>query len=386
MNKPRLSYCILTLLLIVSISTGSLAQDDSDSSEEESVDLDALEDEDTSTTHPGGHPGSGAGDDHKKPFKFKLFFDLLMEYEWETETFQFTRDHAYVVLELNAADWLSFRTDIAFEPSFFELTFHLGTVFEVRLGKILIPFGQNEFHHLIGGRVDRQSLFLPLIWADYGLALKHMAYNGDIFGFDYTIYAVNGFQQTIGMEGTPEPSRNAGSLTDNNTMKGIGLRMLFRIGAVNIGASGYFDAWDDDNQQQMLYYGLDLELGYGLMPAPVLRNIRLRGEIASGEVMLPDLNLLGGILKYATRKSGYNLEISYRVIRWLTVRFREGYLNADSRVADTNDLRIHEPAVDVIYGPVKFSLILQIHEILPAYTETAPEDYSCVFARVMFRY
>ncbi|MDJ0761494.1 MAG: hypothetical protein QNJ97_00780 [Myxococcota bacterium] len=360
---------------------------DLDNLEEEEIDLDDIEEEESSAGHPSGHTDAhrGGGDRMLHP-KFKLFFDFLVEYEFESETFQFTKDHAYVVLELAATEWLSFRTDISLDPEFFDMTFHLGTSVDLSIGKVLIPFGQNEWHHLIGGRVDYQSLFLPVIWADYGISLKHRLFDGDVVGIDYSIYAVNGFQETTDANQNPFPSRLAGSLTDNNKMKGIGIRPVFRIWKIALGTSWYLDAWDAEGDNYMLFYGADIDFGFGFIPVPFLRNLRLRGEIAWGEVMLPEQNYYQGILAYGTRRSGYNIEASFNIVRWLTLRYREGRLNSDSRFEDAGDLLIHEPGIIARAGPVSFYLILQLHDPLVEDPDPPPEDNSCLFFRVLFRY
>ena len=355
--------------------TGAAQETGASAGEEEVVDLDNLEDE---------TPSQGSGDDHAghdhgghgaaglKPPKFKLFFDLLVEYEWQTQLFQFTRDHAHVMMEVIATPWLSFRADIAFEPEFYEGVFQLGTAAELRIGKILVPFGQNEFHHLIGGRVDKDALFLPTVWGEYGAALKHFVYNGDVVTFDYNLWVVNGFQDATDSFGNAVPTRKDGSLTDNNQMKGVGLRPVLGIGrSVTLGTSWYLDSWDPDNDNWMLIYGVDLELGYDLIPVKVLRDIRIRAEAAWAEIQLPEgQNAYHGIFasggnygvlaNYGIRRSGYNLEISYRPIRILTFRFREGWLNDDNRFKNQNDILVHEPGIVINVGPVQFSLVAQI--------------------------
>ena len=344
--------------------------------EEVIVDLDSLEEEEASPPqtvddpHAGhGHPSHGATST-KLP-KFKLFFDLLVEYEWETQLFQFTRDHAHVMLEAILTPWLSFRADIAFEPEFFEGIFQLGSVAEFRLGKVMVPFGQNEFHHLIGGRVDKEALFLPTVWGEYGAVFKHFVYDGDVVTFDYSLWVVNGFQDTTDSLGNPVPTRQGGSLTDNNQMKGVGLRPTLGIGrSVVLGTSWYLDAWDPKNENWMLLYGIDLELGYGLIPVKVLEDIRIRAEAAWAEIRLPTGqnpyhglwagDSYGILPNYGIRRAGYNLELSYRPIKILTLRYREGWLNDDSRVVNENDIFVHEPGVIVNVGPVQFSLVAQI--------------------------
>ncbi len=374
-----------------------------DESEEEVIDLDSLEETSAPPPAAGETGASHHGGTAMKPPKFKLFFDLLTEYEFERKIFQFTRDHAHVMLELSAMDWLSFRADIAFEPAFFEAIFHIGSTAELRVGKVLVPFGQNEFHHLIGGRVDKKGLFLPTVWGDYGFSFKHFLYDGDVVSLNYSLWVINGFQESTDEFGEPEPSRAAGRLTDNNQMKGIGARPTLGIGrAITIGTSWYVDAWDEKNDNLMLIYGVDIEFGYDLIPVPVLKNIRLRAEAAWSEIKLQKgrnayhgifASEMNGILaNFGMRRSGYNIELSYRILRWLYLRYREGRLNDDNRVVDANDLLIHEPGIVATIGPVQLSFMAQIHTMLAsdaeleaAGTPDAPNE-SRLLLRMLFRY
>lgn len=359
---------------------------------EQEVSLDQLEKEQPASQPSGPHP-TPEGEEKAGPFKFKLFFDLLLQYEFKTKKFGFTSDHAYIMLEVPIVDWLNFRTDVSPSPKFYEIIFSSGNTLELRVGKILIPFGQNDFHHLIGGRVDKESLFLPVIWADYGLAFKHLVYEGDTIGIDYSLWVVNGFSQGTDIEGQPYPSKQAGSLSDNNAMKGVGIRPVLRIGTTfTLGTSWYLDAWDDDDGQFMLIYGADVEFGYGFIPVPVLRNLRIRGEVARGEVDLPQKNWMQGIRGYyGSRREGFNLEFSYRIVPWLSVRYRLGYLDPDyrkpdpdHRYNDVNDLIIHEPGIIARFGPLQWSLLLQLHDIL--YHSGESVDNSCIFTRLLLRY
>jgi hypothetical protein len=372
-------------------STSSGQENPAGGTGEEEVDLTQLEKEQPAAK-PSGHPGKAESEEKLSPFKFKLFFDLLLQYQFvDPKKFEFTRDHAYVVLEVPIADWLTFRTDISPEPQFFEIIFSAGNTLELRLGKVLIPFGQNEFHHLIGGRVDKQSLFLPTIWADYGFALKHLLYEGETIGFDYSIWVVNGFQQTTDLDGNAKPSSRAGSLTDNNMMKGMGVRPVLHVGpAFSFGVSWYVDGWDDDDEQFMYFYGADVDFGFGLIPVPVLRNLRVRGEIARGEVQLPQQNWKKGIFGYhGFDRFGYNIEVSYRIVAWLDLRYRFGYLDPDNRgEKNVDDLIIHEPGLIARFGPLQWSVLLQLHKILgrTPYPPGQPVDNSCIFTRLLLRY
>ena len=364
--------------------------------EEEEIDLDELEEDDSDSPEPpcdgcndhgGGQHGGAASS--KFP-RFKLFFDFLVEYEFETDKFQFTSEHSYVMLDLNATPWLSFRTDLSINPEFFEIIFNLGPSFELSLGKVLVPFGQNEWHHLIGGRVDNHSLFLPTVWADYGIKMKHRLIDGEHASFSYSLYAVNGFQASLDSQNNPFPSKNAGYLEDNNQMKGVGIRPTLYLDflKMTIGSSWYFDAWDEENEGKMLFYGVDVDLGFGFIPVPVLKNLRLRAEAAWGEIELQNNNAYSGIMEYGSRRAGYNLEVSYKIIPALTLRYREGYVNTDSRFRDWGDVRIHEPAIITRVGPVVFYVCAQFVDPLVEEEgmETPQEEFSSIFLRVMLKY
>ena len=89
---------------------------------------------------------------------------------------------------------------------------------------------------------------------------------------------------------------------------------------------------------------------------------------------------------YGIRRSGYNIELSYRILDWLIFRYREGWLNDDSRIENANDLLIHEPALLATIGPVRLSIHGEIHQGLTKNPDPPPEEHSRVYLRVLFRY
>jgi hypothetical protein len=128
---------------------------------------------------------------------------------------------------------------------------------------------------------------------------------------------------------------------------------------------------------------------------PVLRNFRLRMEAAWGEIMLPDRpnyhgifgGRFNGFLKdFGTRRSGYNIELSYRVLKNVFLRYREGYLNDDNRKTGADDLLIHEPAVIAVFGPVQLSAAVQLHQVLADHPDPKPTEFSRLLFRLLFRY
>jgi hypothetical protein len=136
----------------------------------------------------------------------------------------------------------------------------------------------------------------------------------------------------------------------------------------------------------MLYYGEDIEFAYGLIPVKFLKDFRLRGEIAWGEIQLPEKNYYMGLMKYGTRRSGYYAELSYRPLPWLILKYREGYLNSDSRFKNEGDLLIHEPSVRLIFGPVQLDLAAQFHQFRTITATQETPDRSYTYARLFFRY
>jgi hypothetical protein len=94
-----------------------------------------------------------------------------------------------------------------------------------------------------------------------------------------------------------------------------------------------------------------------------------------------------GILKnFGLRRSGYNLELSYRILKWLFLRYREGYLNDDNRVTNAHDLLIHEPGIIAVFGPVQLSLMVQLHQFVADHPDPPPTEFSRLYFRLLFRY
>lgn len=329
--------------------------------EEEEAELDRQSQQMIAAAGGGGGGTSG----------FKIFVDMLLDYRVGQETVTFRPNHTYILVQAELKDTGSVTVHVSDAPAYWELTWNVTPTLSVKGGKILVPFGTNDFHHLIGGRVDEQSHFLPQTWGDYGIALNHLLYDGDNFNIEYDAWVVNGF------EGVDEPLIADGNETDNNFAKGIGTRVkLGLLGNIVVTGSAYFDMWDADNKYKLLFYAAGVELRPGLIPVPGLRRLRLRGEWGRGEIELPSNNNQTGILKHAFARAGYYGEATYPITDSMIARVRVGRINPRNILPhDEGDVDVWEPALLVGTGKLIFTFAYQmVARVGKPYKTDSPAD------------
>jgi hypothetical protein len=297
-----------------------------------------------------------------------------------TQQLTFYPNHTLAILMLNVSERVSLQLNIAPDPAFYELAFAITPKFIVKVGKMLVPFGTNNFHHIIGGRVDQQSRFLPETWGDYGIAINHLVVDSRYVSVEYDAYVVNGFG------GTDKPVISAGTLNDNNFGKGIGARLIVTLpkGFRLIG-SGYHSLWNAKNDRGALYYALGGAMPVGAIPLPLLNRIGLRGEWARGELQYQDDNVQQGITQYAVAKAGWYGELMVRIVDMVAMRFRFGRMNPDNTVSDIDDVELLEPALIVGTPKLMFLIAYQITKSPnKAYSPYAPPDVA--YAKVFLQY
>jgi hypothetical protein len=295
----------------------------------------------------GGHLGAAAGG---LP-GFKIILDLLLQYSMPLKRWDFLPHHTNVIIEVAPMPNLTVALDVSPLPLFYEVQWSPHPRLTLRGGKILIPFGSNAFHHLIGGRIDEHSEFLPQLWADYGLGLNHRLYDGERLYVEYDLYVVNGFS------GVDVPDTTITSAPDTNAWKGAGGRVKASIfGHYDLIGSIYYDRWDPKQHEGLLYYSAAAQLGEGFIPLPVLRRLRLRGEWARGEIQLEHANYQAGILWHAVGRAGFYAEAQLGILEDFAARLRVGQLNPDDTVSNTRDIFLVEPAV--IIGSSRLSVAL----------------------------
>lgn len=327
---------------------------------------------------PPGRPSGGAAAPGN--MGYKLIVDLLLRWQIGTQQASFYPDHTLVVLMLNVTEQISLQLNVAPDPAFYELAFALTPTFTIKAGKILVPFGTNNFHHIIGGRVDEQSRFLPETWGDYGLAVNHLLIDARSLSLEYDAYVVNGFG------GSSAPVIASGTVTDNNFGKGFGGRVVATLPkGIRLMGSAYHSLWNADNTRGALYYSLGAAIPVGAIDLPILNRIGLRGEWSRGELQHLDDNVQQGITKYAVAKAGFFGELTARLHDLVGLRVRAGYLNPDNTVTDINDIAVLEPAL--IIGTPKLSFIAAYQFTKASdrpYSPTLPNDVA--YAKVFLQY
>ena len=311
---------------------------------------------------------------------FKLIVDLVLQHIVGQKQFSFFPNHTLVILMARVNDWISVELNIAPDPAYYEISFAVTPRFIVKVGKLLVPFGTNQFHHILGGRVDQQSRFLPETWGDFGVSVTHLLVDTKFLSIDYEAYVVNGFG------GSTDPVIGVGTLTDNNFGKGLGLR-LTATGprGIRFVGSVYHSLWDVDNSKSVLFYAAGGIIPVGAIDLPVLKRMGFRGEWSRGELQYLTDNVQQGIFQYAVARAAWYAEITARIFDSVALRLRLGRVNPDNTVTDANDLEVYEPAI--VIGSPKLAVILAwqfLKNPNKPYAPSSPGDV--IYGKVFLQY
>jgi hypothetical protein len=377
-DRPEPSSLIVAAARMVSDSTTPTSQ----GAEEVEVTDFATEEakSDHESSQAKAHAGAGGGGFGN--LGFKLFLDLLADYRLNQDKWVFRPNHFYAVVQGNIKDDVGIMLHISENPVFYEVTWNLTPTFSIKAGKLLIPFGTNEFHHLLGGRVDEESRFLPETWGDFGVGVNHLVYDGQSLSLEYSAYAVNGF------EGTEAPIIGAGDAADNNMGKALGGRAKLGLaGLVLATGSIYWDRWDPQDRYSVVFYSAGLELRPGIVDLPILKRLRIRGEWSRGEIQLPHHNYQTGVLPhFAYARAAYFGEMLIPVHELVALRARVGRINPDNAVKnEVGDNSVYEPAILFITSKITYTVAYQFvtHSGSP-YRQRNPGDV--VYAKFYLQY
>jgi hypothetical protein len=331
------------------------------------------------TNGPGGPPGRGPGGAGPG---YKLILDLLLLHTFGTKQLSFYPNHTLAILMLNVTETISVQVHIAPDPAFYELAFAVTPKILLKAGKILVPFGTNNFHHIIGGRVDQQSRFLPETWGDYGVAINHLLIDTRYVSVEYDAYVVNG------LAGATAPVIGVGTITDNNFAKGLGARVVVGLPkGIRLIGSVYHSLWNVENNRGVLFYSAGAAMPVGAINLPVLNRIGLRGEWSRGELQYPNWedNVQRGLTPHAVAKAGFYGELTVRLFDVLALRVRGGRMNPNNTVGDDEDVELLEPAI--VIGSPKLSFLAAwqfTKRPNRRYSPTLPADV--VYAKVFLQY
>ena len=135
-----------------------------------------------------------------------------------------------------------------------------------------------------------------------------------------------------------------------------------------VSASGLYNPWGSGNDNRVLLWGGDLDLGYGLVESPFLGNLAFKGAFARAEIKDPDLvdpgfNQDGWYYKY-----GDFAEVAYGGFRPdLTLKFRYGsYIDFDDVVTEKDS---HSFSVSAIHRHRVLTVMAQYFWILEEVNE-----------------
>lgn len=274
---------------------------------------------------------------------FKFMFDFWLYSRPGVTPITFSNVHTLALVEVAPVADLLFGFELAPTPRYYEVTYKLGSRWEIRGGRIWVPFDTISTyspHNLFGGLVNvsqfRQiggSAFLPDIWTDLGIAAKYRIVDSGALRWDLQMYMVNGFQSggsdPGGLAGTRYPNFESAGVIDNNSEKSFGLRSttLF-FGFLNLGLSAYFGRYTDptDTPAGILMLGADAQL-----------RLRSGFELKAG-YLFSEVGLVPEAGRSSFRRGGLYAEASQKLGPRFKLFARGGTAQNDDRVLSVNDI------------------------------------------------
>lgn len=341
---------------------------------EAAVDLDALDagggESASSQSATGGEAaatsGYKKGGDGSSPH-LNVYFDFYImsqpgKSSGQGSGFTFNNIHHFFLIEATAGPDIKFMTEIRDDPRFFELDYQFTRWFQLRLGKIWVPFDDLVPHNQFGGHMNVSRLrpttqgngtasaaFLPDLWAELGVAGKFSLIDRENFALEAHTYVVNGF----GSGGTDPVSPAVAGLQypnfgdsgietiDNNREKSLGTRVHAMFAqTVGLGLSYYTGRWTDKDKEDrgVVLYGADSQVYLG--------RFTFRMGYTNAVVKLPSAAANGDY-----NRPGYYMEGSYKFggkRDWKALLITGG-LNGDNRIIDVNDRQIS--GAKLLYRP-----------------------------------
>jgi len=305
---------------------------------EETVDLSQMGSSDGASSSSGK---SRSGSPHGAPIggapQFKVYFDFNMLSRPGVNDFTFDNFHSFLMFESSPVPEWSFSFEVNPTPRYYEASYHPSTRWEVRAGKVWIPFDDLAPHNIFGGRVNVSRLalgeaFLPDLWTDLGVAGKYRIVDSKSFTLDAHLYVLNGFasggSDPLGVD-TDYPSFSDRALVpDNNTNKAFGGRVAMKaFQKFGLGLSYYHGRWSDEDDVawgvRMIGTDTQVRLGSTELRAGL---VTMTAELASGEFYR------GGSYVELGQKFG-------KRDQW-KVLLRGGTVQPDDRVISVTDQRI----------------------------------------------
>ncbi len=290
-------------------------------------------------------------------------FDLNMEVfapGKDAQANRFRNYHKLLFLKVTPDDRFTLDAEIV-DLSYYELRTQLPYSLAFTAGKIWVPFGATPFHHYYGAIQGDPftGLLLPNVWAEYGASVSKNWVNGDKMTFDTDVYVIRGFE---GQKGQVLNLSGGGS--DNVFAYGSRAHLAYGTkiglwGSVLYNQYGEMDGPGvDDEENQLLLWGVDLLLDYGLLDVPFLKDLKFRGAFARAEIqdkvlVDPDFNSEGWYYRY-----GDYVELTYRGLKYAHLRGRYGTIIDFDDTVSNKDSHNWDLALLTRLGP-NLSLMFQ---------------------------
>ena len=196
-----------------------------------------------------------------------------------------------------------------------------------------------------------QGLFLPNVWSEFGGSLGGTVYSGERTQIDVDVFAIRGFETELG---TILKLSNGG--TDGSYA--FGQRTRFGFGKVSLWGSALYNQFGLNNDGQLILWGGDLLIDYGLIDAPILKDLKLRvafarADIKDEELVERQFNTEGWYYRY-----GDYAELTYRGLPYVMPRARYGTIVDYDDVVTNNDSHNTELAALIRINRY-FSILMQ---------------------------
>lgn len=245
-------------------------------------------------------------------------------------------DHFFLFLRTNVTDNISFQAEIV-NGEFYYLTQKIDKKLKVKLGKILVPFGdESRYHRAYGGlsNLFGNAILVPNIWAVLG-AHAEMSFGSrklDVFlteGFDVVNKVVEG----------DEPV----NISNDANQQLIGFRYSFPIKKLNLKLSYLFQEWRSGSP--LHGYGLDANIDFPHL-SKYYNGVELRAGVAQFDIQKTDTDPF--------KRTGDFFESSFRFVKQNKIRIRYGTYDDDSRAEDQKDRKSWSLAWQKRIGPTTF--------------------------------
>ena len=264
-------------------------------------------------------------------------FDLNLEIENPVEEGasrdrRFRNYHRFLFLKVTPTEQLTLDAEVL-DLTYYEMAYQISDKWSIRAGKIWVPFGATPFHHYYGGRQGDpfDGLLLPNVWSEFGAGLEGSLLRADNITLDGNIYTIRGFDAPLG---DVVDFTNGGA----DDVFAFGGRTHLTIGTkISIWGSILYNQFGQDDEGQIVLWGGDILLDYGLVDLPVLKDLRVRAAFARADIQDEVLVEESANSDHWYFRYGDYAEVSYRGVGYVIPRIRYGtIIDIDDRVSNAD--------------------------------------------------